>query len=146
MANFNFSKVILGGRITAHPELKTTPAGVSVCQFSVAVNRKYSKEGEQQTDFINCTAWRATAEFIAKHFGKGSSICVVGNIQTRSWTDQQGQKKYATDVIVDEAYFVDSKGEQSAPSAGGGSYIPGAYTKPEAPQFEEMNVDDDLPF
>lgn len=147
MANFNFNKVILGGRLTAHPELKSTPTGVSVCQFSIAVNRKFSKEGEQQSDFFNCTAWRATAEFIAKHFGKGSSICVVGSIQTRTWTDQQGQKKYATDIVVDEASFVDSKGEaQGAESAGGSSYIPDAYTSPAKPDFEAVNADDDLPF
>lgn len=146
MANFSFNKVILGGRLTAHPELKTTPSGVSVCQFSIAVNRKFSKEGEQQTDFLNCTAWRATAEFISKHFGKGSSICVTGSIQTRTWTDKDGAKRYATDIVVDEASFVDSKGEQGAESAGGGSYIPEAYTSPKQPEFEAVGDDDDLPF
>jgi single-strand DNA-binding protein len=151
-ANFNFNKVILGGRLTAHPELKQTNSGVSVCQFSIAVNRKFAKEGEQQTDFLNCTAWRATAEFISKHFGKGSSICVVGSIQTRSWTDQQGQKRYATDIVVDEAMFVDSKGEaqteprSAAPEAQ--NYIPPAYSSEpvDAAAFESIGTDDDLPF
>ena len=95
MANFNFNKVILGGRLTADPELKTTATGVSVTSFSIAVNRRFSgKNGEDnQADFINVTAWRQTAEFITRYFRKASSICVVGTIQTRSWTDKQGQKR-----------------------------------------------------
>lgn len=97
MANFNFNKVIMGGRLTADPELKTTPSGVSVTSFTVAVNRNYrSKSGEEpQADFINVTAWRQTAEFISRYFRKASSICIVGSIQTRSfWTDNQGQKRF----------------------------------------------------
>lgn len=150
MANFNFNKVILGGRLTADPELKTTQTGTAVTSFSIAVNRRFAKQGEQaQADFINCVAWRQQAEFITRFFRKGSSICVVGNLQTRTWTDQQGQKRYVTEVIVDEASFVDSKGE--AP-AGGSSYTPGSYQTPGfssdagAPHFEEMANDDDLPF
>ena len=138
MANLNLNKVILGGRITADLELKNTSTGVSMCSFSIAVNRRYSKEGEQSVDFINCQAWRQTAEFIAKYFRKGSPICVVGSIQTRSWTDQNGNKRYATDVLVDEAMFVDSKGEatteQSVQTA-----------EPVQPKFEEV-TDGDLPF
>ena len=113
MANFNFNKVILGGRLTADPELKTTTTGVSVTSFSIAVNRRFSgKNGEDnQADFINVTAWRQTAEFITRYFRKASSICVVGTIQTRSWTDNQGQKRYTTEVVADEAYFVDAKSE-----------------------------------
>ena len=94
MANFNFNKVILGGRLTADPELRTTATGVSVVSFTVAVNRRFvnkNSEDQPQADFINCTAWRATAEFISRYFKKASSICVVGSIQTRNWTDQQGQ-------------------------------------------------------
>lgn len=147
MANFNINKVILGGRLTNDVELKQTPAGVSVAQFSLAVNRSYSKDGQQQTDFINCTAWRQTAEFISRYFRKGSSLCIVGNIQTRSWQDQNGQKRYATDVIVDEALFVDSKNEsQSAGAASPNSYIPNAYTTPPSKDFEAVSADDDLPF
>lgn len=131
MANFNFNKVILGGRMTADPELKTTQSGIPVCSFSLAVNRKVAKDQAQQTDFITCVAWRNTAEFISRYFRKGSSICIVGNIQTRSWTDQSGAKRYATEVIAEEASFVDSKAEQP--------------TQVE-PQFEEMSNDDDLPF
>lgn len=147
MANFNFNKVILGGRLTADPELKTTPSGVSVAQFSLAINRKYQKDGAQETDFINCTAWRATAEFISKYFRKGSSLCVVGSVQTRSWTDNSGQKRYATDIVVDEAMFVDSKNDaQGTGAAGAGSYMPEAYNAAPKGEFEEVGGDDDLPF
>ena len=154
MANLNLNKVVLAGRLTAEPELKQTQSGVSVCSFTVAVNRRYQKDSEsQQTDFINCVAWRQQAEFVSRYFRKGSSICVVGNIQTRTWTDNQGQKRYATDVVADEISFVDSKGE--GPSAQGGfgnSYTPESYAPSfssqgqEAPKFEEMSNDDDLPF
>ena len=114
MANFNFNKVILGGRLTADPELKTTPSGISVTTFTVAVNRKYGEKneaGQTPADFFNVTAWRQTAEFITRYFRKASSICVMGSLQTRSWTDQNGQKRYATEIVADEAYFVDAKSE-----------------------------------
>ena len=141
MANFNFNKTILGGRLTADPELKTTPSGVSVTSFTVAVNRRgKGKDGETQADFINVTAWRGLAEFITRHFRKGSSICVVGAIQTRSWTDPQGQKHYATEVVADEAYFVDSKGEAAQPSS---QYVPEQYTSGGFRQ--EGDGDEDLP-
>lgn len=110
MANFNFNKTILGGRMTADPELKTTPSGVSVTSFSIAVTRKGTKD-DPKTDFINCVAWRGTAEFIQKYFTKGSSICVVGNLQTRTWEDNNGNKRYVTEVVVEEASFVDSKSD-----------------------------------
>lgn len=151
MANFNLNKVILGGRLTAEPELKTTPQGISVSSFSIAVNRSYARPGENPTaDFINCVAWRSTAEFISKYFHKGSSICVVGSIQTRSWNDQQGQKRYATEVVIDEAKFVDSKSE-SMSHGGAPSYadaVAPAFSSDaaDAPKFEEMENDDDLPF
>lgn len=135
MANFNLNKVILGGRITETPELKTTPSGVSVTAFSIAVNRKYTKDQQQQADFINCVAWRSTAEFITRYFQKGSSICVIGSLQTRSYTDSNGNKRYVTEVIVDEANFVDSKGD-NAPS----------YPPIDTPNFEELKEDEDLPF
>ena len=140
MANLNFNKAILGGRMTADAELKQTPSGVSVCTFSIAVNRKVAKDAEQKTDFINCVAWRNTADFISKYFKKGSSIMVVGSIQNRSWQDNNGNKRYATEVIVEEANFVDSKGESSG-SIGGGVPYGG-----ESVNFEEMTADEDLPF
>ena len=111
MANFNFNKVIIGGRLTADPELKTTPSRISVCSFVVAVNRRASGDREAAADFLKCTAWRQTAEFISRYFHKASSICVVGTIQTRSWTDQQGQKRFSTEIVADEAFFVDAKSE-----------------------------------
>jgi single-strand DNA-binding protein len=153
MANFNFNKVIIGGRLTSDPELKNTPSGISVTSFTIAVNRGYkSKNGEETpADFINVTAWRQTAEFITKYFKKASSICVVGTLQNRNWTDNDGNKHYATEVVADEAYFVDAKGESStAPSQQAPApttYIPAAYTDtvPQIPQFEEV-TDEDLPF
>lgn len=147
MANFNLNKVILGGRLSANPEVKQTQSGVPVCTFSIAVNRKYTKEGQQQeADFINCTAWRNTAEFLGKYFKKGSSICVVGSIQVRSWTDTNNQKRYATEVMVDEVLFVDSKNEsQGAQDAGAMPYIPDAYKVADGAKFEDV-VDEDLPF
>ncbi len=114
MANFNFNKVILGGRLTADPELKTTPSGISVTSFTIAVNRRFGAKGgteEPQADFFNVTAWRQTAEFITRYFRKASSICVMGSIQTRTWTDQQGLKRFATEIVADEAFFVDAKSE-----------------------------------
>ncbi|MBR2388170.1 MAG: single-stranded DNA-binding protein [Clostridia bacterium] len=147
MANFNFNKIILGGRLTADVELKQTPSGVSVAQFSVAVNRKYSKDSEQQqTDFFNVTAWRSTAEFVAKYFKKGSSICVVGSLQNRTWEDNNGQKRYATDIIADEVSFVDSKNDsQGTETVNTGAYMPEAYTTSQG-NFEGVEDDADLPF
>ena len=145
MANFNFNKVILGGRLTADVELKQTPNGVPVCSFSLAVNRKYSKDSEAQTDFINCVAWRNTAEFISKYFKKGSSMCICGSMQVRNWTDNNGQKRYAIEVVVDEAMFVDSKTEGEAPS--GATYEEAlSAVNPRTAEFSDVSSDDDLPF
>lgn len=145
MANFNFNKVILGGRLTADPELKTTPSGASVTTFTVAVNRRFAKDGE--TDFINCVAWRQTAEFVSKYFSKGSSISVVGSIQVRSWTDGNGQKRYATEVIADEAYFVDGKNDGAASAPSASQYVPDQYKAPQnEPEYTDISGDDDLPF
>lgn len=146
MANFNLNKVILGGRLTSDVEVKQTQSGVAVCSFSLAVNRRYSKEGQQETDFISCTAWRNTAEFIGRYFGKGSAICVTGSIQVRSWQDQNGQKRYATDVVVDEAMFVDGKNDaQGAGTGAAAPYVPVAYTAPQSANMQAVD-DDLLPF
>lgn len=153
MAAFNLNKVILGGRLTHDPELKTTPSGVSVVSFSIAINRNYkSKNGEApQADFLNVTAWRQTAEFISRYFRRASSICVVGSVQTRSWTDQNGQKRVATEIVADEAYFVDAKSEmpgvKETPKEGD-NYIPEAYqaTAESTPKFEDLSEDQELPF
>lgn len=146
MANFNFNKVMLGGRITADPELKQTQSGIAVCTFSIAVNRKAAKGDEQKADFFNVTAWRGTAEFVSKYFRKGSSIFVVGQIQNRSWTDQNGQKRYATDIIADEVSFVDGKNDAQGANDGGGAYIPDAYKTGADANYEEVSGSDDLPF
>ena len=137
MANLNLNKAILGGRLTADPELKQTPQGVSVTTFAIAVNRKGK---DAQADFINCVAWRQTADFICKYFKKGSSICISGSIQTRTWNDQQNNKRYATEVVADEAFFVDAKTE------GVGGFDEPAFQTPVDAKFEEIQGDDDLPF
>lgn len=130
MANFNFNKVILGGRLTNDPELRTTPTGLSVTTFSIAVNRKFTRQGEeQQADFFNVTAWRQTAEFVTRFFHKGSSVCVLGSIQNRTWTDQQGVKHYATDIMADEVTFVDSRSENQAYGQANPAYAQPAYTQ-----------------
>ena len=104
------NKAIIVGNLTKDPEMRTTPNGVSVTSFTVAVNRRYkSQDGQQQTDFINCVAWRSTAEFVAKYFTKGSRIGVVGTIQTRTYNDQNGNKRYVTEVVADEVEFAGSK-------------------------------------
>ena len=143
MANFNLNKVILGGRITADLELKQTQSGIATIQFTIAVNRRFqgkdAQDSNQAADFITVRAWRQTAEFISRFFKKGSSICIVGSIQTRSWEDQSGQKRYATEVVADEAYFVDGKNDGQA------SGRP-VFQTPVVPQFEELSNDDDLPF
>ena len=138
MASLN--KVVLIGNLTANPELKNTPGGVSVTSFSIGVTRRYTKAGEQaQTDFIEIVAWRSTAEFICKYFKKGQSICICGSIQTRSWTAQDGTKRYATEVVADEATFVERKASTGASSAAE------AYNTA-APSFTEIEADEDLPF
>jgi single-strand DNA-binding protein len=154
MANFNFNKVILGGRLTADPELKTTQSGIAVVTFSIAVNRRFTRNAAQQseTDFFNVTAWRQTAEFVSRYFKKGSSICVVGTIQNNKWTDQQGATRYRTDIVADEVMFVDSRSESGSAFGGddtdafGGSTPSFSTPAGAAPKFEEIKTDDDLPF
>lgn len=134
MANFNLNKIILGGRLIADPELKTSPNGVPVCVFTVAVNRRLQKEGEQTADFFNCIAWRNTAEFICKYFKKSSSICVIGSTHQRTYTDKEGQKRTITEITVDEALFVDSKGEMPV------------ITSPKEPDLTDIAPNEHLPF
>ena len=145
MASFN--KVILIGNLTADPELKQTQNGISVTSFSIAVSRRFSSkatENAQQADFINIVAWRNTAEFITKYFQKGKSILIVGSLQSRSWTDQNGQKRYVTEVVAEEAQFVEKKTDGAVVGAGSAPAPYGASPKDVA--FEEMSTDDDLPF
>ena len=144
MSVLNLNKVILVGRLTSDPELKQTQSGISVTSFTVAVNRPRAKDKEQEADFINCTAWRQTAEFASKYFHKGSSICVVGSIQTRHYLTDSGEKRYITEVVCDEVKFVDSKSESGAQNTAPATYVPAAYTNNAS--FEEVKEDDDLPF
>lgn len=156
MASFN--KVILMGRLTAAPELKQTQGGSSVTSFTIAVDRKYNKGEEKQADFISIVAWRQTAEFICKYFDKGSAILIEGELQTRSWTDGQGNKRYATEVVAHEVTFCEAKKNSETnytpqnqnASQGGFSalsgYMPDAYkSSSPAADFEPV-TDDNLPF
>lgn len=130
------NRAILMGRITKSPELKKTPNGVSVIQISIAVDRDYTPKGqEKQTDFINVVAWRGTAEFIEKHFEKGQLIALTGSIQTRSYTDNQGNKRSVTEVIADQVYFCGGKNDNKKEKP---SY--------DENDFEEISDDSDLPF
>lgn len=140
--------VVLMGRLTADPELKQTPSGVFVTTFTVAVNRSYVKQGEErQADFINCVAWRGTAEFITKYFLKGQMIAVQGSIQTRSYEDKQGNKRKAVEVVVEKGYFCGNKDAGNGRSyvpAHGSPDIDGQWQRGNADNFSE--IDDDLPF
>ena len=120
------NRVVLVGRLARDPELRSTPSGVSVCNFTVACDRRFAQNGERQADFISCIAWRQSGEFVSRYFKKGDRIALDGSIQTRSWDDQNGNKRYATEVVVDHVEFAQSKTEgaggyapQVAPSAGG---------------------------
>ena len=156
MASFN--KVILIGNLTADPEIRQTQSQISVCRFTIAVNRRFARgaagdvqnQQQQTADFITVVAWRQSAEFVARYFKKGRPILVCGQLQSRSWTDQQGARHYATEVVADEVSFVESKGD--APVGGNNTqYTPDAYGAPaytggNTASFEEMPADDSLPF
>ncbi len=154
MASLN--KVILMGNLTQDPEFKTTPTGVAVTTFSIAVSRRFAKQGDEVTaDFFNIVAWRGLAEFVSKYFTKGKSIVVVGSIQNRSYTTQDGQKRYITEIIADECTFAGNAGTGSnqqggtvygAESQNGSVPASQAQTKPAAATFEELSTEDDLPF
>ncbi|MCX7843433.1 MAG: single-stranded DNA-binding protein [Clostridia bacterium] len=109
------NKVVLMGRLTKDPELRyTSTNNTAVCSFTLAVNRRFSRQGEEkQADFIPVVAWDKTAEFCGKYFQKGQQVAVVGRIQTRTWDDNEGKKHYVTEVVAEEAYFADSKRNDS---------------------------------
>lgn len=143
MASLN--KVILIGNLTKDPELKTTQSGISTTSFTIAVQRRFAKEGQPTADFINIQAWRNTAEFVCKYFNKGKPILVCGAIQVRDYTDKDGNKRYVTEVVADEVGFVESKNsENAAPSDTAPAFTAPAFTAPA--QFEEVTDEDDLPF
>ncbi len=157
------NKVILVGNLARDPELRQTPAGVSVARFTIAVNRNYTaKDGQQQTDFISCVAWRQQAEFLCRYFQKGSSIQLCGSIQTRSWDGQDGKRQYATEVVADELHFNGPKRQSQDGFAGAdggfGSSQSGGFNTPAQSQpsfdggFDDTGFsdidgsEDDLPF
>lgn len=140
------NKVILMGRLTRDPEVRYTQANNTlVASFSLAVNRRFVKPGEErQADFINIVAWSKLGEFCSKYFKKGQQVGIIGRIQTRSWDDEQGQKRYATEVIAEEAYFADSKRDSEA----GGTFDAtfGAMPTNNTSSDFEVSSGDDLPF
>lgn len=132
--------VCLMGRLTRDPELKTTGSGVSVTSFTLAVDRAYVKQGEdRQADFIDVVAWRGTADFVCKYFRKGQLIAVQGSIQTRIYTDKDGNKRKAVEVVAGNVHFAEGK-KESAPKAN-------AHRAEEPAEYAEVPTpDDDLPF
>lgn len=145
------------GRLTADPELKNTQSGVSVCSFTLAVDRSYAKAGtERQTDFINVVTWRSTAEFVSRYFTKGQMMAVTGSIQTRNYEDKQGNKRTAFEIVANDVSFCGSKREsggaagsyESAPAASKPAFSEPApaYSSGSNEDFEEILGDDDLPF
>lgn len=149
------NKIILMGRLTRDPELRRTSNGTAVASFSLAVDRDFSSKdsNEKETDFIDCVAWRQTGEFVSKYFAKGRMAVVVGRLQIRPWTDKEGNKRRAAEVICDNVYFGDSKkdggqasGDQQSYGGYGNapSYPPSDYGNQ---QFAELEDDDgELPF
>ena len=136
------NNVILMGRLVADPELRTTNSGKSVANFRIAVDRSYSKGNDKQADFITIVAWESTADFISKYFSKGSMIALRGEIQTRNYEDNNGNKRTAFEVVAREVSFCGSKNESSSTPA----QAPATPTYQPADDFEEIGADEDLPF
>ncbi|MDO4302128.1 MAG: single-stranded DNA-binding protein [Clostridia bacterium] len=145
------NRVILLGRLARNPELRYTQAAepMAVCRFTVASDRPLAKDGDIKADFINCTAFGKRAENINKYFAKGSRIAVQGRLQVSNYTDQQGNKKYSTDVIVDDVEFIDTKAEREAAVNGGVAQVPAAQSAPATSygfSIDNDSEDEDLPF
>ena len=140
--------VALMGRLTFEPELRTTPSGVSVLRFQVACDRNYQRSGQdRQADFIDCVAWRQTAEFISRYFHKGSMIAVEGSIQTSSYTDKSGNQRKQVEVVANNVSFCGSKNEAGSVSNNGYNQAAPSYASADNSDFEEIvDDDDDLPF
>lgn len=152
-----FNKAILIGRLTADPELKQTTTGTYLVNFQIAVDRRFkSQDGERKADFITIVCWRQQAEFVSKYFHKGDPIGIDGSIQTRNYEDRNGNKRTAVEVVADNVFFVGGKNNSNT---GGGSYVPAqaappapapaapvAYSSGAASDFEEVEIDNDLPF
>jgi single-strand DNA-binding protein len=134
------NKIVIMGRLTNAPELKVTTSGKNVVSFSVAVDRDFKgQNGEKETDFINCVAWQSTAEFISKYFNKGSMAVISGRLQTRKYETQDGKKGTATEVIVENIYFGESKKETTTDNS---EQAPPSDFTLSTPAF----ADSDLPF
>ena len=136
----SLNQVVLMGRLTRDPELKSTQSGVDVATFTLAVDRSYIKAGaEKETDFLDCVAWRGTAEFISRYFKKGMQVAVSGRIQTRKWKDQNDQRRVSVEIVVDEAFFADSKRDTAVDR-----------TEPRGWQSQDVSFadlgDEDVPF
>lgn len=152
------NRTIMMGRLTRDPELRKTQTGTPVCSFSIACDRGFKNaSGEKETDFFDCVAWRQTAEFVSQYFTKGRMVVVEGRLQNRNWTDKEGNKHRTTELIVDNAYFGDSKpkdagaGEPPAyggdpmtgtPAPSGGFDVPAGFT----PDFGDVDENGELPF
>lgn len=140
------NKAIFMGRLVRDPEVKTTQSGVSVCSFTVACDRDIvnKQTNERETDFLDVTAWRSTADFIGKYFTKGSMIVVVGRLQKRNYTDKDGNKRYVVEVVAENVYFGGSKKDSDSSSAAPASASDAAA--PAGNNFSELEDDGDLPF
>ena len=139
------NKVILMGRLTRDPEVRYTQTNNTlVSSFSIAVNRRFTRPGEErQADFINVVAWSKLGEFCSKYFKKGQQVGVIGRLQVRNWEDEQGQKRYVTEVVAEEAYFADSKRDGADSSSFENTF--GSNVASSSPEFE-VTSSDDLPF
>lgn len=140
--------VALMGRLTYEPELRKTPSDVSVLRFQIACDRSYQRAGaERQTDFIDCVAWRQTAEFISRYFHKGSMIAVEGTIQTSNYTDKNGANRKQVEVLANNVSFCGSKSESGTSQQGVYAQPAPSYASADNSDFEEIgDDDDDLPF
>lgn len=119
------NKGILMGRLTADPELRATPNNTPVCSFTLAVNRSFVKQGEQQADFLDIVAWGKTAEFVSKYFSKGLLVAVEGRIQSRMWEDKQGNKRKSVEIVAEAVHFAEPKRQGgAAPSEPAGAFVP----------------------
>ena len=131
--------IIIMGRLTRDPELRRTGSGIAVTSFTLAVDRDFGKNenGERETDFIDCVAWRQTGEFVSKYFTKGRMAVVSGRLQIRNWTDKDGNKRRTAEVVADNVYFGDSRrdGDSGNSSYGGNTYGGNSYAAPAAPSY-----------
>lgn len=141
------NRVILVGNLTKDPELTTTSSGISVCQFRIAVQRRFSNQnGERETDFFSVVVWRGQAESCAKYLKKGSKAGVIGSLQTRTYDAQDGTKRYVTEVVADEVEFLTSRSSEGGDFGGGDSYdAPRPAKKKTVAELTPVE-DDDLPF